>query len=307
MCLVLGNWWNSWRDLSVVHAYRTDSGDPAFVKEIYGLGWYGIKMVGSFGGRSRRVHWKSLYKDGSFQKQVGSAVGARVRTKARMQERAKVEAEAKLGVELRETKRKLRRTRMEKTQVEKDAEDSLRRQENEARKAERDLTVIHKRQLNKMLQANRQDIDMLREDVEDKERDTRKCRRQLRQELDEVTEQVRLEKQGQADLHRQLVGERKKRSRLTAVVDMWKGKYSELHKIEVDKEDMIRNMNKEMGDKTRAIRTLEKRQESGDVCNVMAVERLENVRNDLENKLQQRNKDVTQLEVQNSAVCCLTP
>jgi hypothetical protein len=289
----------------VVRAYRTDSGDPAFVKEIYGLGWYGIKMVRSFGGRNRRAHWKSLYKDGSFQKQVGSAGGARVRTKARMQERAKVEAEAKLGVELRETKRELRRTRMEKTEVEKETEDSLRKQENEARKAERDLTVVHKRQLDKMLQANRQDIDMLREDVEDKERETRKCMRQLRQDLDEVTEQVGLEKRGQADLHnRQLLGERKKRTRLTAVVDIWKEKYSELDKIEVDKEDMIRNMNKEMGDKTRAIRTW---LESGDVCNVMAVERLENVRNDLEKKLQQRNKDVTQLEVQSSAVCCLSP
>jgi hypothetical protein len=31
----------------VVRAYRTDSGEPACVKEIYGLGWYGIKMVGS--------------------------------------------------------------------------------------------------------------------------------------------------------------------------------------------------------------------------------------------------------------------
>ena len=173
------------------------------------------------------------------------------------------------------------------------AEDTLRRQENEARKAERDLTMVHKRQLDKMLQENR--------------RETRKCMRQLRQDLTEVTEQVGVEKQGQADLHRQLLGERKKRNGLTAVVDMWKEKYSELYKIEVDKEYMIQNMNKEMGDKRRAIRTLEKRVESVDVCNFMAVERLENVRNDLENKLQRRNKDVTQLKMQSSAVCCRSP
>ena len=37
----------------VMRAYRTDSGDPAYVKEIQGSGWYGIKMVGSFGGRNR--------------------------------------------------------------------------------------------------------------------------------------------------------------------------------------------------------------------------------------------------------------
>jgi chromosome segregation ATPase len=295
----------------VVRAYRTDSGDPAFVKEIHGLGWYGIKIVGSFGGRNRRVHWKSLFKDGSFQKQVGNAGGARVRTNARIKERAKEEAEAKLGGELRETKRELRRTQMEKTDMETKAEDTLRRQENEARKAERDLTVVHKRQLDKILQENRQDIDMLREDVEGKERETRKCMRQLRQDFNEVSEQVGVEKQGQADLHRQLLGERKKRPRLTEVVDIWKEKYIELDQIDVDKEDktrdMIRNMNKEMGDKTRAIKTLEKRLESGDVCNVMAVERLENVRNDLVKQLVQRNKDVTQLEVQSSAVSCLSP
>ena len=34
----------------VVRAYLTDSGAPTHVKEIHGLGWYGIKMVGSFGG-----------------------------------------------------------------------------------------------------------------------------------------------------------------------------------------------------------------------------------------------------------------
>ena len=33
----------------VVRAYRTDSGEPAYVKEIYGLGWYSIKMVECIG------------------------------------------------------------------------------------------------------------------------------------------------------------------------------------------------------------------------------------------------------------------
>ena len=33
----------------VVCAYRTNSGKPAYVKEIYGLGWYGIKMVEALG------------------------------------------------------------------------------------------------------------------------------------------------------------------------------------------------------------------------------------------------------------------
>ena len=99
----------------VARAYLTDSGAPAYVKEIHGLGWYGIKMVGSFGGRNRRVHWKSIFKDSTFRKEVVRLDGARVRTKARMQERANVEAEAKLGGELRLTKRELQKSEMEKT------------------------------------------------------------------------------------------------------------------------------------------------------------------------------------------------
>ena len=31
---------------TAVRGYRTDSGEAAYVKEIQGFGWYGIKMVG---------------------------------------------------------------------------------------------------------------------------------------------------------------------------------------------------------------------------------------------------------------------
>ncbi len=77
----------------VVRAYRTDSEDPAYVKEIQRAGWYGVTMMGSFWGRLRRVHWKSLYKDGTFKKQVASTAGSRVRTSGRMMERATIQAE----------------------------------------------------------------------------------------------------------------------------------------------------------------------------------------------------------------------
>ncbi len=119
----------------VVRAYRTDSGQPAFVKEIHGLGWYGIKMVGSCRGRNRRVFWTSLFKDRSFQKQVMSAGGSRVRTQARMQERAIDKAEAKFGEELRATKRQLEIKENETQEKEKQAEDRLKEQDREARKA----------------------------------------------------------------------------------------------------------------------------------------------------------------------------
>ncbi len=44
---------------------------------------------------------KCLYKDGTFKKQVASTTGSRVRTSGRMMERARMQAEEKLGEELR--------------------------------------------------------------------------------------------------------------------------------------------------------------------------------------------------------------
>ena len=159
----------------VVRAYLTDSGEPAYVKEIYGLGWYGIKMVGSFGGRNRRVYWESIFKDGSFQKQVGSGVGPRVRTNVRRREVAKAAAEAQFGDALRATKREILKAGREKEAMKQEAEERLKRQEVLARKNERDLNAGHKRQLEQILDEKREDMQALRDEVEDKARDTRKC------------------------------------------------------------------------------------------------------------------------------------
>ena len=138
----------------VVRAYRTDSGDPAYVKEIKGGGWYGIKMVGSFGGRLRQVHWKSLYKDGTFKKQVASTTGSRVRTSGRMMERARIQAEDKLGEELRQSKRELHQAEKDNKEKTKEVEDKWKRQEIVARtaerereNAERERIEMHKRQV----------------------------------------------------------------------------------------------------------------------------------------------------------------
>ena len=89
-----------------------------------------------------------------------SAGGARVRTKARMQERAIDKAEAKLGEELRATKRQLQIKEKETQEIEKQAEERLKVQEMEARKAEKDLTKGHKRQLALM----RGDLERTREE-----------------------------------------------------------------------------------------------------------------------------------------------
>ena len=59
----------------VVRGYRTDSGDPAFVKEIHGLGWYGIKMVGSFGGETDEWSGRVCSKMDHFKSKLGRGAG----------------------------------------------------------------------------------------------------------------------------------------------------------------------------------------------------------------------------------------
>ena len=74
---------------------------------LWGGGGYGIKMVGNTRGKLIRVKWTTLFKDGSFNTKLARVAGARVREVERLRARAKEEAEAKLGVELKQTKREL--------------------------------------------------------------------------------------------------------------------------------------------------------------------------------------------------------
>jgi hypothetical protein len=90
-----------------VRGYRQAPGVPAFVKRVEGNGLYSIKMVGSNRGKFRVVGWKNLFKEGSFTKNVCRTDSVRVRSESRLKEKANVEAEARFGVELRQTKREL--------------------------------------------------------------------------------------------------------------------------------------------------------------------------------------------------------
>jgi hypothetical protein len=52
---------------SYVRGYRTDSGEPAWVKVDYRGGFYGIKMVGNTRGKVRRVQWTRTKTEASTQ------------------------------------------------------------------------------------------------------------------------------------------------------------------------------------------------------------------------------------------------
>ena len=112
-----------------------------------------------------------------------SAGGARVRTKARMQERAIDEAQAKLGQELRETRRKLEIKDKETKDIEIQGEERLKGQEEWAKRAEKVMKEGHKRELAEVredLKRNREeDIQLHRELVRDVRLKTRTIQREL--------------------------------------------------------------------------------------------------------------------------------
>ena len=284
---------------SFVRGYRTDSGHPAYVKRVEGGGKYAIKMVGSGRGKYRQVEWRQMYKDGSFNKHTGEKLTRTVRSTQRMQEKATGEAEAKYGEVLRKTKRELVMACKLQQDSEQQAEYREKQQSKEAEKAKKELSVVHKRQLEKISEGNRQDMATLRGDVEDKERETRKCIRQLRQDLNAVNDQVGIEKEEQAHLDKQLLQERKKRMRVTASLDIWREKCEKLDQTSTDKEDRLIHMRQDMTETNRAMRTMKKRMETGEVSNLLEVNELGRERDDFARQLEQRNKDVQHLKDMN--------
>ena len=241
----------------VVRAYRTDSGDPAYVKEIKGGGWYGIKMVGSFGGRLRQVHWKSLYKDGTFKKQVASTTGSRVRTNVRMMERARIQAEDKLGEELRQSKRELHRAEKDSNEKAKEVEEKWKRQEIVARtaerereKAERERIEMHKRQVVELGKDHAQDM-------EDTNREMRLSVRELWQELQSQVEELRVAREKEVTLLQQVSKEQRQTDKQRNACDTWRGRYENLVEQQLGHEERVMELERGVKGKTREVCTLQ--------------------------------------------------
>jgi hypothetical protein len=114
-------------------------------------------MVGASRGKFRMCGWKSLFKDGSFNKNVARRDGARVRGDARRREMAKEEAEAKFGEELRQTKLQLKQIEKRNKEKEKEREDRQKRDEvvtrtadRQREKSKRERMAKHKRQVEEL-------------------------------------------------------------------------------------------------------------------------------------------------------------
>ena len=150
-----------WED-SFARGYRTEGGEPAWVRADYGGGEYGIKMVINTRGKLRRVHWQRLYTDGSFNKLKLSEKIGRVKSLERMREIEQDKAEAKFAAQIRQTKLDKEHVEHEMKMKEREADDRLKRQEMDARQGQKDLCAGHKRNLEEL--DRRRDKDMKERD-----------------------------------------------------------------------------------------------------------------------------------------------
>ena len=219
---------------------------------------YAIKMVGSGRGKYRQVAWRQLFKDGSFNKSVFKKDGVRLRGEARLKEWAREEAEAKIGEELRQTKRDLNKVENQKKEQEIDIQNSIKRQEIVARmakrereKAERERLEKHKRQLEDLGKE-------MEQDMAEKNRDTRQLIRKLRLESELQEEELQLARQREVQLEEKVIKEQRLKERHKTAGETWQARYKE----KTDSGERVIVLEGGIKTKTRELATLEKRNET---------------------------------------------
>jgi len=242
-------------EVALVRGYRTDSGDPAWVKADYGGGEYGIKMVTNTRGKLRRVHWKQLYKDGSFNKLKIREGGARGRTTDRIREIEFGKAEAKFEGKLKEQAAELKRAEKGINDMQEQGEKSLMLQEKKTKQAEKDMSVGHKRLLLEL----RQDQDKRRKtDTKAQEQIERQHRihtRNLERQLKEMGQDLSGTKVERGELQKAVKRGKEKLGVLREYGGEWKRKYTDqIENKEQKMEEQIRELDRDIKDKVMKVR-----------------------------------------------------
>jgi len=243
---------------SSVRGDRTDSGSPAFVKRVEGNGVYAIKMVGSSRGKFRICGWKSLFKDGSLNKNVARRDGARVRGDARLREMARDEAEAKFGEALKETKRDLKQVEKRNREKEKESENMRKREDVVARMAEREREKTESKRLEKHKRQLEELGKEMEQDFEENNRDTRQRIRELRQELQLQGEELQLARHREVQLEEKVIKEQRLKERHKTAGETWQARCKE----KTDSGERVIVLEGGIKTKTRELATLEKRNET---------------------------------------------
>jgi chromosome segregation ATPase len=246
-------------EVALVRGYRTDSGDPAWVKADYGGGEYGIKMVTNTRGKLRRVHWKQLYKDGSFNKLKIREGGARGRTTDRIREIELGKAEAKFAGKLKEQATELKRAESEINDMQEQGENSRRLQEMKAKQAEKDMSLGHKRQLLEL----RHDQDKKRKTdtkaQEEIEREQRIKTQNLERQLKNMGQGLSVTKAEREELQKAVNRGKEKLGVLREYGDEWQRKYiDQIENKEQKMEEQIRELDRDIKDKVKKVREVER-------------------------------------------------
>ncbi len=242
-----------------VRGYRQAPGVPAFVKRVEGNRLYSIKMVGSNREKFRVVGWKKLFKEGSFTKNVCRTDSVRVRSEARLKEKAQADAEARFEGELRQTKRELAKAEKKQKDIATQGENNLKKQAMEARRTEKKVTARHKRQLNEM----RGDVERRQAGASKELEELYRRRRQKTREVVRTCEQTQIDLTDALAKKAQLVG---KVRRGTAALESvqkdgmgWQEKYTTQQDKIKERENLLTFSERSYVEKTRQLASLGKK------------------------------------------------
>ena len=227
---------------SFVRGYRTEGGEPAWVKVDYGGGEYGIKMVINTRGKIRRVKWQRLFRDGSFNKLKLSETTGRVKSSERMREIEQSKAEAKFAVQIRQTKRDLVEVEDDVKRKEKEADERLKKQEMEARQDKKNLRAGHSRELQQL----REDLQTTRDqDIKARDVSYRQVRRKSRvvvRELEKTTRDLSTVTEEKNELAKAVTKGRVRVEGLQKVGLAWQGKHDKLQGKMKGNGEMLSNL-----------------------------------------------------------------
>jgi chromosome segregation ATPase len=280
-------------DGPVVRGYRTDSGAPAWVKADYGLGEYGIKMVGNTRGKLRRVQWKQLFKDGSFNKLQMRVGGLRERGIERMRVIEEGKAEAKFAGKVKEKERELKKAEKTRSEMQEQNDSCHRMQEMKARQSEKDLSAGHKRRLLEMGADQEKTMKLHFKAKDELVREYRVKTRELERRLEVMEEDLCESKAEKEEQERKVKRGKQRLEDLREYGDGWKQKYTDQVEIKEQKmEEELIELGREVKDKVKGKQQMEKK------ITLLTV-RVES----LEKQLQEKEKELEDLVEERREVC----
>jgi hypothetical protein len=180
----------------------------------------------------------------------------------RLRARALEEAEAKLGVELKQTKRELAQIQKQNKEKNKESEEQEKRQEILTKKAERDRENSERDRSEKFKRQLEELGKDLEQDRKEDNRDTRQLIREVRQDLRLKEQELIVERLEVVSLQDKVVKEQRQTERHKTACETWQAR----HKYELEQKlsdgERVLALEGEVKRKTREVFTLGKKLET---------------------------------------------